>query len=757
MKRLAPVFLLLFAACNGAQERDNTQFVNVFTGTGEHGHTYPGATRPFAMVQLSPDTHLDGWDASSGYHWGDSVIYAFSHTHLSGTGIGDLGDVALMPYCGWDTQQRQGAAFSHSDEVATPGFYSVRFRDSGIGVELTSTERVGMHRYTFPADSLRSVVLDLSHILQPCWGHRVVSNTITYVGEGTVNGTLHTRGWAWDHRTSYHIVISESASNITLFEDGKFKATLDGTMHSTITGPPEMTLTTDKPLKVVFDFSAGAEPLLIKVALSSVDTEGAEKNMAAELPGWDFDAVKQQSHRIWKEKLAAVEVSTADTTVLQNFYTALYHTMVAPILWQDADGRYRGMDKQTHTAGAGYTNYTALSLWDTFRAWFPLMTVVDPGMATDLGEVLMQGYREGGVLPKWPLASNYTGCMVAYPAVSVLADLQAKGLLKTGVAEAADAARRSSVWRADLAAKFTGTRELDIVTGHTRLRERFGFVPADSIAESVSWGIEMAYDDWCVAQLCRAAGEAAGYDDYMERAAAWKRYFDPETKMMRGVMADGTLRTPFNPYYSAHMSSDYTEGTAFQWSFFVPHDMDGFIAAHGGAEPFEKALDGLFSASSQVDGQTASGDITGLVGQYAHGNEPSHHIAYLYNRTASPHKGQAVLDTLLRTFYTPTPEGIIGNEDMGQMSAWYVLGALGLYQVCPGDPIWSIGRPLVDSARIRVRNGFFNIEVHNNAPQNRYVAAVKLDGQPVEGLSIPQSAIRAGGKLEITMSDKPGA
>ncbi|GHU99263.1 alpha-1 2-mannosidase [Bacteroidia bacterium] len=746
MRKITVVCLLLCAACGHKEReaRDDSQFVNVFTGTGEHGHTTPAATRPFAMVQLGPDTHLDGWDASSGYHWSDSIIWAFSHTHLSGTGIGDLGDVALLPYCGADTLQRPAARFSHEREQASPGCYRVHLDNYAIDVELTSTERVGIHRYCYPADSTPRVMLDLAHILQPCWGHRIVDNNFMAIDGQSVAGTLHTSGWAESHKVSYRIEFSRAVRRITVREQGQ-----------AVELPYGKAIATRRPLRVYFEFAPSAEPLLVKCALSCVDEAGAENNMRVELPGWDFDRVRNRSAEIWRASLASVRVESVDTTVLKNFYTALYHTMLSPILWQDADGRYLGMDKQVRMAAEGYTNYTALSLWDTFRAQLPLMTIACPELAAAVGQTLVQGWREGGVLPKWPLASNYTGCMVAYPAVAVLADLQAKGLMRGESAQWAQAALRSSVYRSDLAERFAGTRQADIVTRHVALKDKYGFVPADSIAESVSWGLEMAYDDWCVARLALAAGDTTSYEAYMAKSSLWRRYFDPATRLMRGVMGNGKFRTPFNPYYSAHQSSDYCEGTAFQWSYFVPHDMTGFIAALGGAGELEAALDRLFAAPPKVDGASASGDISGLVGQYAHGNEPSHHIAYLYNWTAAPYKGQALLDSIMRTLYAPTPEGIAGNEDMGQMSAWYAVSAMGLYQVCPGEPVYALGRPMVDRAMIAVAGGVFEIVASNNSPQNKYVQRATLNGQTLPSLFIRHSDMKAGSRLELVMAPEP--
>ena len=719
---------------------DEIQYVDPFIGTGFHGHTFPGATRPYAMVQLSPDTHIMGWDASSGYHYDDHQIYGFSHTHLSGTGIGDLGDIMLLPFSGGDSI-KPVATFKKETEKATPGYYAVRLENLGVNVELTSTDRVGFHRYTFDNPKDRRVMLDLGHVLQPNWGHKLVSNDYQLVNDSTVEGTYKTQGWAHFHSVSYRVTFSEPMTKIYQYIDGKLRSdSLFLKLHS------------EKDLKFHYRFKESDKPLLVKVALSPVDVEGAEKNMEAELPGWDFDQVRAESADIWNKALNKVQIETNDPVVKKNFYTALYHTMIAPFAYQDVDGRYLGMDKKVHTAASGYMNYTAFSLWDTFRALHPLMTIINPSLASDMGNALVQGYMEGSILPKWPLASSYTGCMVGYPAVSVLADLVAKDLSKGDLNLWAEAGARSSVYRADLAEKFKGTRELDLITRHVYYKDKFGFVPADSIPESVSWGLEMAYYDWCIAQIAVKAGNDTLAKAYQEKAAYYKRYLDPETKLMRGVMADGSFRTPFNPRYSSHMKSDYTEGNAFQWSFFVPHDMDNFIAEIGGKKELETRLDTLFTTSSQIDGAEASGDITGLIGQYAHGNEPSHHMAYLYNWTDAPWKGAERLDFIMRNFYTNQPDGIIGNEDCGQMSAWYVLSALGFYQVCPGIPVYAIGRPMVDKATIPVSGGKFQIIVKNNAPENKYVKEAKLNGKVLDTLFFSHADLVKGGTLEIEMT-----
>ncbi len=737
--------LCLLVGCKPAPNSgllsDEIKYVDPFIGTGFHGHTFPGATRPFAMVQVSPDTHIMGWDASSGYHYDDREIYGFSHTHLSGTGIGDLGDVALLPFSGGDSIKPVGL-FNKDTEKATPGYYAVRLDNFGVNVELTSTDKVGFHKYTYDNPKDRRVMLDLGHILQPNWGHKLVDNSYLFVNDSTVEGTVRTQGWAHFHAVSYRITFSEPIETIYQYVGGKLRQ--DSLF---------LRINTAEDLKFHYKFPEKAEPLYVKVALSMVDTDGAEKNLMAELPGWDFEATRIKSAEIWNDALNAIEIQSADPTVMVNFYTALYHTMIAPFAYQDVDGRYLGMDKKVHKAEPGYVNYSVFSLWDTFRALHPLMTIINPDLAADWGKVLVQGYKEGGILPKWPLASSYTGCMVGYPAVSVLADLVSKDLADSDLKTWAEAGARSSVYREDLAEKFKGTRELDLITLHPYFKEKYGFVPADSVPESVSWGLEMAYEDWCISQIAAKAGLDSLAKAYAAKGEYYKRYLDPETKMMRPVMGDGSFRTPFNPRYSAHMRSDYTEGNAFQWSFFAPHDMDNFIATIGGKKELETRLDTLFTTSSQVDGEHASGDITGLIGQYAHGNEPSHHMAYLYNWTDSPWKGQERLDYIMREFYTNKPDGIIGNEDCGQMSAWYVMSALGFYQVAPGIPVYTLGRPMVDRALVHVKGGIFEILVKNNSPENKYIKEVTLNGKALESPFFSHADMIKGGKLVFEMTN----
>ncbi len=719
-------------------EEDILDFVDPFIGTGFHGHTFPGATLPFGMVQLSPDTHLDGWDASSGYHYDDTQIYAFSHTHLSGTGIGDLGDVAFLPYSN-STDTIPVAQFEKTTEKASPGHYRVTLSNFEVDVELTATTRVGLHQYTFSKSDDRNIMLNLAHILQPSWGGAVVNNKVEILNDTTLQGYRETTGWAKDHVVAFRAEFSEPFTATKVFIEGEEVETKN---------------VNAKDAQIHFKFAKSDAPLLLKVSISPVDVEGAAQNMQAELPDWDFEKVVAEAKQTWRDALQGITIETADKNIKTNYYTALYHSKMSPFIWQDVDGRYRGMDKQIRQAEEGHVNYTVFSLWDTFRAFHPLLTITNPEKAQELSEALVVKYQEGGIMPKWPLVSNYTGTMVGYPSVSVLADAVAKGLAPNNLDDWVEASVQTATWRPDLKEKFGEGIANSVMPIHIYFKETLGWVPQDSIHSSVSYGLEMAYYDWCVAQIAKAAGDAETAEEFSKKADYYKNYLDPETGLMRGKNYDGSWVTPFRPKFSDHEDGDYVEGNAWQWSFFTPHAMDQVEELYGGKDQYEAMLDSLFLTSSEIEGERASSDITGLIGQYAHGNEPSHHMAYLYNWTNAPHKGQERLDQIMREFYLPEPAGIIGNEDCGQMSAWYVMSALGFYQVCPGDPTYTLGRPIVDKAKIRVTGGDFEIIAHENSPENKYVQKVLLNGEELSTPFFTHSDLVQGGKLEFFMGSK---
>ncbi|MBR8535012.1 GH92 family glycosyl hydrolase [Carboxylicivirga sediminis] len=734
------VMALALSACQPQEKvADNIlEYVDPFIGTGFHGHTFPGATLPFGMVQLSPDTHLDGWEASSGYHYDDTKIYAFSHTHLSGTGIGDLGDVGLLPYSN-TTESIPAATFSKEKENAAPGHYSVHLDNFNIDVELTTTLRVGMHKYTYGNTHDRNVMLNLAHVLQANWGNAITGNECNILDEQTIEGIQLSTGWAHDHLVAYRIEFSEPFIQKRIMVDGEEK---------------DLTKVNANDAQIYLTFNESDKPLLVKVAISAVDPSGAHKNMQAELPGWNFEQTLAKAQSEWQKQLEQIHIETNDAAVKTNFYTAMYHSMMAPFIWQDVDGRYRGMDKQIHQAAEGHVNYTVFSLWDTFRAFHPLMTIIQPDKASIWAEALVQKYKEGGILPKWPLVSNYTGTMVGYPAVSVLADAAAKGLGPDDLSEWLEASVQSATWRPDIVERFKGTREAAVMPKHIYFKETLGWVPSDSVAEAVSYGLEMAYYDWCVGQIAKAADETKTASEFMAKSEYFRHYFDPTTGLMRGRNYDGSWVTPFRPRYSSHEKSDYVEGNAWQWSFFTPHANEQLIELYGSVDRFEAMMDTLFTTDSGIEGEHASADITGLIGQYAHGNEPSHHMAYLYNWTNAPYKANERLDQIMREFYLPEPAGIIGNEDCGQMSAWYVMSALGFYQICPGDATYTTGRPMVDKAIINLPQGTLEIIAHNNSPENMYVEKVVLNGKVLDKPFFTHDQLLTGGQLEFFMTSE---
>ncbi len=743
--KFLPILLALsIAACqppatdDGAPAFDPIAYVDPFIGTGAHGHTFPGPTMPHGMVQLSPDTRLPGWDASSGYHDSDTTIYGFSHTHLSGTGIGDMGDILFLPFTGPATDSLI-ATFDKEAETATAGQYAVHLKNFDVRAELAVTQRTGMHRYTYPEGVEQKLLIDLGHVLQANWGHESLAGTLEFIDEHTIQGWRRTSGWAYDHPVFFYAVFS-APYRVIETRDGD--AVLSGQSLS------------GKSIKTWLSFPDNASTeLLINVGISSVSMEGAQKNVEAEADNWHFEARVEAARDAWRAALGRIAVNTLDEAIRTNFYTGLYHSMLAPMLAQDVDGRYRGMDHQIHQAEEGFTNYTVFSLWDTFRALHPLMTIIDREQTAVWIRALLRKYEEGGLLPKWPLASNYTGTMVGYPAVSLIADALSKGIDDFDAQQALAAAVISSHYQPGIAAQRPEPRAGRVTPRQLDFIARQAFIPADSALGSVSYGLESAYYDWCIAQLARYVGQDSLARVYAERATYYRHYFDPASGFMRAKMSDGQWKEPFNPYFSDHEDSEYIEGNAWQWSWFVPHDVPGLMDLMGGPDAFAAKLDTLFSTRSVVEGARASADISGLIGQYAHGNEPSHHIAYLYHAAGRPAAMQARLDDILQTFYHPTPDGLIGNEDCGQMSAWYVLNALGFYQVTPGLPVYTIGRPLIHDATIALENGrTFTIVVENNSLENKYVDRATLDGSPLPDLSFSHDAIENGGVLTIVMT-----
>ncbi|QDV74503.1 GH92 family glycosyl hydrolase [Botrimarina mediterranea] len=739
---LVAVFTLMASAAIA----DNTHYVNPFIGTGGHGHTFPGATTPYGMVQLSPDTRTLGWDACAGYHHSDSSILGFSHTHLSGTGIGDLGDVLFMPAAG-DAQVVPGpeddpdagyrSRFIHDNERAEPGYYRVHLADEDIDAELTATPRAGFHRYHYPASKPAQLVIDLAHTIH---GHHNPRTELKVINDREIVGLKQSRGWAEHHYVYFH---------------AKFNRPFTAKLYANTQEKQGDSVSAEGGAQAVLTFEAGDDVVLAKVGISAVDYDGARKNLEAEIADWDFEKVRSDAKLAWQKQLDKINVKGGAPDQRVIFYTALYHTAISPYLFSDADGRYRGVDQEIHTA-TDEPVYTVFSLWDTFRAFHPLLTITDPDRNAAFIRTLLTHYDQGGVLPKWELAGNYTGTMIGYHAVPVIVDAYVKGRRDFDVEKAYRAVVASAHYDRDVAPQASDAVRTALVPAAKRFNDELGFIPSDQENESVSQALEFAYNDWCIAQFATALGKSDDTEKYFERARRYRQYFDTETGFMRGLNTDRTWSTPFNPRFSEHRRDNYTEGNAWQWTWFAPHDVPGLVDLMGGPAPFIKKLDQLFTEDSTIDGANSSVDISGLIGQYAHGNEPSHHIAYLYNYVGQPWKTQRLVDQILTTLYHNDPDGLSGNEDCGQMSAWYLLNAMGFYQVSPGDPTYSIGRPLFDEVTIQQENGkTFTLRAINNSPENRYVQSVKLNG---DGLSAPffrHAAIVEGGVLELEMGPWP--
>ena len=754
MKHNLPALFLLalglsLSACTDKETSASyADHVNVFIGTGGHGHTFPGATLPHGMVQLSPDTRLIGWDACSGYHYSDSTIIGFSHTHLSGTGIGDYGDILFMPVVGdkplvagdkYKPGEDYRARFSHDQEEARPGYYRVFLPDDSINVELTATMRAGMHRYTFPAKSDARLIIDMAPTIH---GHRHPVTQIRVLNDSTIAGMKYTEGWAKHHYVYFHAVFS-SPFDYKLYSD---------TIHQ-----PDSTSVTVPTAKAVLSFRQVPEggKVTAKVGISSVDEDGARRNVEAEMPGWDFDAVARQATDTWNKALDVIDVETDDDDSRTVFYTALYHSMLQPSISSDVDGRYRTM-AQTIEQDTAYTNYTVFSLWDTFRAAHPLYTIITPTLNQAFIRSLLRKYDEGGILPKWELASNETGTMIGYHAVSVIADAMMKGQCGFDVDKAREACLRSSVYDTTGVTPWMDRNVLHgkLMPVSIKYKNDIGYIPCDVVnGGSVSQGLEYAYNDWLIAQMYKDTGRKDIYDRYMGLSRNYRNYFDPDTKLMRGRLSDGSWATPFDPA-SVERPSNYVEGNAWQWAWFVPHDVDGLMELVGGAKAFEAHLDTLFTTSSELTGDpNAAADVTGMIGQYAHGNEPSHHIPYLYNYVGAPHKTQALVDHIMRTLYHNNPDGLSGNEDVGQMSAWYVLSAMGFYSFCPGKPMYEIGRPMFDRVTIHLENGKdFIINAPGNSREHKFVSSMKLNGKELAEPRFSHADLMKGGELTLEMA-----
>ncbi len=740
--------VLLLAVCLAAQTKDYAAWVNPFIGTGGHGHTFPGATMPFGMVQLSPDTRIDNWDGSSGYHYSDDIIYGFSHTHLSGTGIPDGCDILLRPSNEWPIRSRF-TKFSHDNEVAEPGFYSVKL-DDGIIAELTTTTRVGFHRYSFPKPESATISIDLS------WRDKLLGSDISIVNSKLITGFRRSSSWAKDQAVYFAIEFSKP---------GEMQAV---TVRSD-TGRKALPKTgTTLGFKLASD-----EKLLVKVAISHVSIEGARKNLEAELPHWDFDKVRADAKVAWNKELSKIEVSGGTPEQTTNFYTALYHTMIQPNVFNDVDGRYRGHDGKIHSldrrqeTGDGRRrqdprsairnpqseHYTVFSLWDTFRAAHPLYTIIDQKRTVDFINTFIRQYEQGGRLPVWELWGEETDTMIGYHAVSVIADAMAKGIKGFDYEKAYAAAKHSA--------------ELDHF-GLASYKKR-GYISMEDENESVSRTLEYAYNDWCIAQMAKTLegdrlsyvsdrkelvavlAHRESYVEYLRRARYFENLFDNKTGFFRAKKNGGFVE-PFAP---TEVNFGFTEGNSWQYSFFVPHDVEKLTELMGGREKFVAKLDQLFTTDQKLSGREQA-DLTGLIGQYAHGNEPSHHIAYLYNYAQQPWKTQRYVRQIMDNFYKNAPDGLIGNEDCGQMSAWYIMSASGFYPVNPGDGVYAFGTPLFPEMTYKLENGkTFTILAKNVSPKNSYILNAKLNGAPYKKAFIKHDDIMRGGVLEFAMIDQP--
>lgn len=711
----------LFALISTSFSQKITSYVNPFIGTGGHGHTYPGATLPFGMVQLSPDNGTQGWDWCSGYHYSDSVIAGFSHTHLSGTGIGDLCDISVLPVVGKqpDTAKIK-SRFSHSDEKATPGYYSVKLKDFNVQAELTTSVRCGMHKYTFPSSNSSSIRFDLGFAIN--WD-RTTETYFRRVNDSTFVGHRFSTGWAKTQKVFFAVRLSKPIKSLTLFADKKR------------TNSDEVKA---KDLLAYLNFNTSAgEVIYMTVGLSFADIEGAVESLN-EIRTWDFDAVRKNAEATWERELRKIQVKTTDESVKKTFYTALYHTYLAPVIFSDRFGNYKGVKGDVRN---GKMIMTIQSLWDTFRAANPLLTITQTELVPSIINSYLTFYDQHGLLPVWDLHFNETNTMTGYHAIPVIADAIMKNI-KGFDYEKAYAAMQASAMQ--------NIRSTDLY------RQR-GFVPADKAGESVTITLEYAFDDWCIAQVAKKLGKTNDAETFAKRAQNWKNLFDKNTGFMRGKNQDETWVTPFDPYQSEHDGkSPYTEGNAWQHSFFVPHDVEGLKNAFGG-NGLENKLDSLFTVQAKITGKNISPDISGLIGQYAHGNEPSHHIAYMYNYLQKPAKTAEKVREIMSLMYTNKPDGLSGNEDCGQMSGWYVFSVLGFYPVNPASGQYVIGSPLVDQSVMFLATGkTFQVIAKNNSANNIYIQSATLNGKSYTKNYIIHNDIMEGGVLELTMGNKPG-
>lgn len=728
-----PVLSLCLASCGSSQKgqemEDLTQFVDPRIGTGGHGHVFYGANVPYGFVQLGPTSIPQSWDWVSGYHVSDSTVIGFPHTHLSGTGIGDLHDINVMPVVGEVTYSRGDASsyetglWSYSDrskEVVTPGYYRTHLSRYNVDVELTATKRVGFHKYTFLGNESPAIVFDM--VNGGCWD-KTTEAVIRVVNDSTVSGYRYSKGWADDQRVFFRAEFSRKFDNVEFIVNDSVK---EGDMAK------------GAQLFARVNFAAGnQEPVYMKVALSPTSEEGAQLNMQTELSGWDFEKTIADAKAAWNKELNKVKVYTTDEASKKIFYTSLYHTLFAPSEFCDVNGDYYGADKQMHK-GEGFVNYTTFSLWDTYRAAQPLMTILHPEKMSDIINTMLHIHQQQGKLPVWHLMGCETNCMVGNPGVPVVADAILKDIKGFDTELAFKALKESSM----------------LPERGMEHRIEYGFIPADKMTEAIAYDMEYAIADWAVAQAAQKLGKQEDYEYFLKRSKSYKNYFDASTGFMRGKMLDGSWRTPFSPYASSHREDDYCEGNAWQYTWLVPHDVEGLVECFGSKEAFVNKLDSLFLANGDM-GEASSPDISGLIGQYAHGNEPSHHTVYLYTLVGQPWKTADRIKEILHTMYTDQPDGLSGNEDVGQMSAWYILSSFGFYQVEPAGGKFVFGYPNFDKVEIAVPAGKFVIERENKGQQNNYIQGIVLNGTEYKKPWIEYADIMKGGELKFLMGDEP--
>ena len=719
---------LVLSGCTALDNDSLTRYVDPKIGSGGHGHVFVGANVPFGLVQLGPTSIPQEWDWCSGYHDSDSTVIGFSHTHLSGTGIGDLFDITVMPVVGKVTYGRgresdpSNGLWSYADrsrEVVRPGYYSVPLLRYGIDAELTATARVGMHRYTFPQSDDAGIVFDLLN--GGCWD-RTMDAHIEVVDSVSVRGYRFSRGWADDQKIYFHARFSKPFDTLTVLR------------HDLQIWENEFR---NIPIYARAEFKAeGGEQILMKVALSPVSMEGAYANMEGELPGWDFDRVAEDADKAWNKELSKIRVKTEDEKALKIFYTSLYHSMIAPALFCDLDGSYRGADGKTHPA-PGYDTHTIFSLWDTYRAAMPLYSIFQGEKYVDFINTMLAIYKEQGKLPVWHLHGCETNCMVGNPGIPPVADAIVKGFKGIDYDLAFEAMKESAL-RPD--------RGQD-------LRMEYGYIPCDLMNESVAYELEYALADAALANAASVLGKEDDRSYFSRRSASYRSLFDPSTGFIRGKDSNGSFRKDYSPFSSTHRADDYCEGNGWQYTWLVPHDLEGLAACFGGKEKMIEKLDSLFIVSSVLEGEDVSPDISGLIGQYAHGNEPSHHILYLYAMAGQPWKTADRVREVLADLYTDQPDGLSGNEDVGQMSSWYIMSSIGFYEVEPASGRYWFGSPLFDEVEIDVaENRTFRIKTVGNSPENRYISSMTLNGRPYSLGYITHQDIASGGELIIEMT-----